>query len=250
MPYQSLAPRPAAQASWEHAVPDEILVPVRERQTVHEGVYRQLRQALMTGRYDPAQRLTIPTLAASFGTSHMPVREALRRLSAEKALVQAANGSVFVPPVNLAQLDDICRARVTLEGLATELAVPRMEARDLRKLEALRLAHEEAGVEDGIYTSLARNQEFHFQIYGLSGSEVLPQLIEALWLRFGPYMRMLSHHLSPVMDTKDFRNGAEYHHAAMAAFAKGNAAAARRAIETDIAATQAMLRQLLDAASD
>lgn len=229
-------------------MPDDILVPVRERQTVNEGVYRQLRQALMTGRYDPSQRLTIPTLATSFGTSHMPVREALRRLSAEKALIQAANGSVFVPPVTRDQLDDICRARITLEGLATELAVPRMRPKDLRKLESLRLAHEEAGIEDGIYNSLACNQEFHFQIYGLSGSQVLPQLIEALWLRFGPYMRMLSHHLAPIMDTADFRNGAEYHHAAMAAIMAGDAIGARRAIEADIVATQSMLRDLLDAA--
>ncbi len=228
-------------------MPDDILVPVRERLTVHEGVYRQLRQALMTGRYGPAQRLTIPGLASSFGTSHMPVREALRRLSAEKALAQAANGSVFVPPVSRARLDDICRARTTLEGLATELAVPRMRRNDLRHLEGLREAHEGAGVEDGIYTSLGHNQAFHFCIYGLSGSEVLPELIEPLWLRFGPYMRMLSLHLGPMMDTPDFRNGAEYHHAAMAAFAEGNAVAARRAIEADIAATQAMLHRLLDA---
>ncbi len=230
-------------------MPDDILMPVRERRTIHEGVYRQLRQALMTGRYDPGQRLTIPALAASFGTSHMPVREALRRLSAENALVQGANGSVSVPPVMRDQLDDICRARVTLEGLATELAVPRMQPRDLRRLEALRLAHEQAGIEDGIYTSLAHNQAFHFHIYALSGSEVLPQLIEALWLRFGPYMRMLSHHLAPVMGTADFRNGAEYHRAVMAACIAGDAEAAARAIVADIGATQGMLRGLIAAAA-
>lgn len=224
---------------------EDILIPVRERQTVQEGVYRQLRHTLMTGRYDPAQRLTIPTLAESFGTSHMPVREALRRLTAENALVQAANGSVFVPDVTRERLDDLCRARIALEGMAAELATPRITPAALRQLDALRVAHEEAGVEEGIYTSLARNQEFHFRIYRLSGSEVLPQLIEALWLRFGPYMRMLSHHLAPVLGTADFRNGAENHRAMMDAFARGDAAAARRAIEADIGATQALLHELV-----
>jgi DNA-binding GntR family transcriptional regulator len=227
----------------------EILVPVRERQTIQESVYRQLRQTLMNGMYDPTQRLTIPSLAASFGTSHMPVREALRRLTAENALEQAANGSVFVPTVSRDKLDDLCRARIALEGLATELAVPHITASHLQQLEALRLAHEQAGVENGIYVSLARNQEFHFMIYRLSGSDLLPQMIEALWLRFGPYMRMLSHHLAPLLGTPEFRNGAENHHAAMAAFAAGDAAAARRAIETDITATQALLRPLIAAAA-
>jgi DNA-binding GntR family transcriptional regulator len=226
-------------------MPSEILIPVRERQTIQDSVYRQLRQTLMTGRYDPNQRLTIPTLAETFGTSHMPVREALRRLTAENALVQGANGSVSVPPVSRAALDDICRARAALEGLATELAAVRMAAADRRHLEALRVAHETAGIEDGIYTSLAHNQAFHFHIYRASGSDVLPQLIEALWLRFDPYMRMLSQHLAPVLGTREFRNGAEYHRAVVAAFELGDAPAARGAIEADISATQRLLQTVV-----
>ena len=51
-----------------------ILNPILARHTVQDGVYRQLRQALMAGRYDPGQRLTISLLADAFGVSHMPLR--------------------------------------------------------------------------------------------------------------------------------------------------------------------------------
>ncbi len=59
---------------------------VSSRTTVQDGVYEQLRQALMWGRFEPGQVITIPALSAEFGTSHMPVREALRRLAAENGL--------------------------------------------------------------------------------------------------------------------------------------------------------------------
>ena len=53
------------------------LAPVSSRTTIQEGVYQQLRNALMAGSFDPGQTLTIASLAESFGTSNMPVREAL-----------------------------------------------------------------------------------------------------------------------------------------------------------------------------
>jgi DNA-binding GntR family transcriptional regulator len=224
---------------------DGILVPISSRHTVQDGVYQQLRTALMAGQYDPGQRLTIGLLATAFGVSHMPVREALRKLVAENALEQGANGSVSVPNVRQDRLDDICRARIALEGLAAELAAPLITDTGIRTLDRLRISHKDAGIEDGAYESLARNQEFHFFIYRASGSEVLPQLIEALWLRFGPYMRMLSHHLVQSVGPAGFRNGAEFHANAIKALERRDASAFRFCVEADIRATHAMLRPLV-----
>ena len=100
--------------------------PVSSRTTIQDGVYQQLRQALMNGQFNPAQSLTIAGLAETFGTSNMPVREALRRLAAENALEIASNGSARVPVVTAARLDDLCRARIAVEALATELGAPRL----------------------------------------------------------------------------------------------------------------------------
>jgi DNA-binding GntR family transcriptional regulator len=80
---------------------DEGFGPVSGRVTVQDAVYLQLREALLIGRFDPGQVLTIASLSQTFDTSHMPVREALRRLAAEKALEVARNGSARVPPVSV-----------------------------------------------------------------------------------------------------------------------------------------------------
>ena len=218
--------------------------PVSSRSTIQDGVYRQLRHALMTGRFDPGQTLTISSLAGILGTSHMPVREALRRLGAENALEIAANGSARIPTVSRARLDDICRARVALEGLATELAAPRVGEAEIEKLATLVREHEAS--RDNVYGMLGKNQEFHFFLYAASGSEVLLQLIETLWLRFGPYMRMLTRNVEPILRSEEGETYTVHHHEALAALKTGNAIAARKAITSDIAATRALLSRFVD----
>src|SRR5215208_3980695 len=74
-------------------------LPKLQRNTLNEAVYQQLKQALMTGRIAPGSTMTIRSLAASFGVSLMPVREALRRLLAEHVLVLQPNRSVALPVI-------------------------------------------------------------------------------------------------------------------------------------------------------
>ncbi len=101
------------------------LAPVT-RETMQERVYRELRRALINGRFDPGQALTLHQLAASLHTSAMPVREAVARLVSEQALEAASNRSVRVPPVEARRLADLLQARRVIEGTALELAAGRL----------------------------------------------------------------------------------------------------------------------------
>ncbi len=215
--------------------------PVGSRITVQDTVYQQLRHALMIGRFDPGQALTIASLAEAFGTSNMPVREALRRLAAESALEIAPNGSARVPIVTRARLDDLCRARVAVEGLAAELGAPRLTPAEIATLEQIVADQQAIGRNDSIYELISKNQQFHFTIYRASGSEVLFQLIETLWLRFGPYMRRLSTHVAPSMKAGTMEPSGR-HQAIIAAVKERDFARVRDEIAADIQATQETLR--------
>ncbi|MBL0372518.1 GntR family transcriptional regulator [Rhizobium sp. KVB221] len=219
--------------------------PVSGRVTVQDGVYLQLREALLIGRFDPGQVLTIASLSQSFDTSHMPVREALRRLAAENALEIARNGSARVPPVSVARLDDLCRARATIEGLATELATQIIGPEEIDALEAVVAAHEICARDGQVFEMLATNREFHYLIYKASKSEVLIQLIDTLWLRYGPYMRMLSAHVGPRMATEDFGSYTLHHRRIIAAMRQRDAVRAREEMVSDIRDTQDLLRSLI-----
>ncbi|BBQ02499.1 GntR family transcriptional regulator (plasmid) [Burkholderia sp. SFA1] len=215
------------------------------RVTVQEKIYADLRMSLMRGRFDPGQPMVIQALASAYGTSPMPVREAVRQLVAENGLKSLPNGTVQVPQVSEDKLHDLCEARLALEGLATSLACEHMTTATLRKLKGLIAEHEHAMEDDGIYTSLDKNQEFHFLIYATSRSTVLPPLIESLWLQYGPYMRFISRHLGSQVIESLRSNGTDFHHLLLEAFEKRNPAAARAAMESDIRRTTNMLSDLL-----
>ncbi len=216
--------------------------PTSARRTVQEAVYQRLSYALMTGQFDPGQVLTISYLSDLFGTSHMPVREALRRLAAENALETTTAGSCRVPLVTRSRLDDLCDARSVVEAAAAMRATPHIDPPLLRALEYNIVDHVAAGVEGRVPTMLQKNQEFHFLIYRAARSPSLLELIEALWLRFGPFLRMLSEHLK-----EHGGNRAEYtshHRDIVAAIKRGDADAVGRHIVEDIHATQQLLQTL------
>jgi DNA-binding GntR family transcriptional regulator len=219
--------------------------PVVVRRTIQEGVYQGLSHALMTGRFDPGQTLTISSLSELFGTSHMPVREALRRLAAENAVEIASTGSARVPNVSRARLDDLCSARVIIEGAAAEMAAPNVDAQQIRALEHNIADHIAAGREENIQALLVKNQEFHFTIYRASHSDVMVQLIESLWLRFGPYLRMLSTHMEPLLKAEDAETFIRHHQLIIKALKRHDVAAVRDHMVNDIKTTHALLQTLV-----
>ncbi|KPQ05538.1 MAG: transcriptional regulator [Rhodobacteraceae bacterium HLUCCA12] len=223
---------------------DAALRPVSARVTVADSVYRNLRQALVLGRFDPGQVLTIGALADSFQTSHMPVREALRRLGAEGAVEIRANGSAHVPDVTPEALDDITRARLALEGLATALAVERMSEEEVRALDDLEARHSATAQQRDVYEMLERNHDFHFAIYAGAQSPVLLNLIESLWLRYGPFMRLLSQSIAPRIEGSTHEPFLQGHREIVDAIRARNTTRARTAIERDIEGTRALLAGL------
>jgi DNA-binding GntR family transcriptional regulator len=199
------------------------------RETVQERVYTALRDQLMRGGFEPGQKLKIAELAAAFGTSAMPVREALNRLAVERALETLPSRTVRVPALSKAALQDLREARFAIEGLAIARAASHMTADSLRVLEGLIDAQTATDSEHVSEGSALQNRAFHFAIYRQSGSAVLLPIIESLWLQFGPYLRAASERF----DGGEGR-GTNFHVEILAALARGDGPAARAALEADI----------------
>ena len=208
------------------------------RETVQERVYAELRKLLMQGRFQPGQALKIAEVAEVFGTSIQPVREAIRQLTAERALEALPNRSARVPEWDRARLEDLRRARIANEGLAAELAAARATDDDIARL--VKILDEEIAADDAhhVEASVAQNREFHFTLYRVSGSVVLMPIIESLWLQFGPYIRRSA-------DRFDGRGGrgAKHHLEAMRALRRRDPAKVRAAIERDIDRVFAILSE-------
>ena len=223
---------------------DAALQPIAARITVADGVYQNLREALILGRFDPGQVLKIGALADTFHTSHMPVREALRRLGAEGAVEIRANGSAHVPEVALDTLEDISRARLALEGLATELAAERMSEEQICAVEELEKRHSATTQVRDVYEMLEHNRDFHFAIYAAAQSPVLLNLIESLWLRYGPFMRLLSQRITLQFESGTLEPFQRVHREIVEAIRARDCVRARTGICLDIEGTKKLLAEI------
>ena len=208
--------------------------------TLQDHVYRQLSDLILNGEIAPGQTVTIQAVSDAFGVSAMPVREALQRLTAAKALTVISGRSIGIPPLNKERLLDLKRVRLEVEGLAGEWAARQAASADLDLLEMELHALATAAAAGDVRGYLRANRQFHFAIYRAAGSDVLLALIESLWLQISPYFHLL--HASGNYEVSN-REHAEM----LNAMRRGDARHLRASIVADIEAAAVVLLDCLEA---
>jgi len=217
----------------------EIQVEPLTRDTLQERVYSQVAGLILDGGIAPGQLVTIQSLADSFGVSTMPVREALKRLTAANALTVVSGRSMGIPPLNLDRLTDLRNVRLELEGVAVAWAARANDSKTLVRLDE-DLDRMDRAIEEGNAKAfLQANRSFHFTVYRASRSPALVSLIEILWLQISPYFNLLRGSGNYVAANASHRLVAE-------AIRQGDATAAREAMAADINGAYAVLARLLD----
>lgn len=194
---------------------------------LHDRAYLALKEALLEGRIPPGQPVTVASLAALLGSGTMPMREAVRRLTAEGGLEASATRRLTVPALGRARFEALVRARLLLEPQAAEDALPWLDAATVAGLDQIDATLSGAIRARDVAGYMRLNYRFHFGIYRAAPDSVLCPLIESLWVQFGAYMHLL-------FDRAPAHLAADRHQAALAAIRAGDAAALRAAIAADI----------------
>lgn len=161
------------------------LKPVR-RETLEDQVYRALRQAILEGRLKGGERLVQEALASTFGTSRIPVRDALRRLHQEGLVEADERGGYRVATWGPEDVEDVYTLRLLLEPEALRLAGPKLSEEELDELEALQFQMEEAASEGDLDRYVDLNRSFHFFLYEAAGKRRLFLFIQMLWSGLPP----------------------------------------------------------------
>lgn len=169
----------------------QVLTVDRAHETQRERVYFEVRRSLMAGDFEPGQKITIGAVSSALGVSATPVREALRRLTAERALTMRPNRSVAVPRLSRVEVLKIREIRCLLEGDAAAEAAERASNFEIDQLSQLMLAMAGARDRRDPKAILHINEQFHFVIYNAARIPVLVEIIETLWLRSAPTMNVL-----------------------------------------------------------
>nr|WP_298168071.1 GntR family transcriptional regulator [uncultured Pseudomonas sp.] len=207
---------------------------------LQEQLYQRIREGLLAGRFQPGERMKIRDLASEWGTSPMPVRAALQRLVAEGALEGEPQRSVRVPAMTRARFEHILQVRLSLEGLAVELAAPRLDAADLAALAEFSARMAQALEVRDVQGYLRANSAFHLRLYRGCDNAILLRMIETLWLQVGPFFNRLFTEADLSLRLNDF------HGQALAALTAGDGQGARAAIEQDLRYFGQFLLNLLD----
>ena len=209
------------------------------RVTLPDEIYRRIKNMILDGDLVPGESVTLQNLASAFGVSPMPVREALQRLTAERALTVISGRSIGIPELDAARLRDLTRVRLEIESTAAAWATPNVGTEDAANLQRLVDAMAAAIAAGDTHAYVRANHDFHFGVYRASGSETLLTTIEALWLQVSPYFHLLH-------SSGNYRAANEQHRLILEAIRARDAEACARHVRRDIESATAVLLDMLN----
>lgn len=146
-----------------------------------------LREAIFEGRLSAGTQLKQNDLAAEFGVSAIPVREAFQTLVAEGLAITHRHRGVIVAPMSEADIVDIAELRALLEAEALRLSAPYLTAADLDEADAT-LA--KARVAGNKASHAALHFQFHRALYGKAGRPRLLTQIDTLFVHMNRYVML------------------------------------------------------------
>lgn len=160
---------------------------LRERKTITDYLATALRTAIYDGQFADQEELNQVELAAFFGTSRVPIREALRQLQAEGLVQHIAHHRTIVTGLSLPDLLEAVEMRAVLEAYLLRKAAPKMDKADLNRLR--KLCDEADRIKDYGSQWVLKNWDFHRLLYSRSDSPGIVSTVERLQLNIERYAR-------------------------------------------------------------
>ena len=193
----------------------------------HERVYRSLRSEIMHGVIKAGTALTIRGIAATYGVSMTPAREAVRRLSAEGALSVSSTGRVTAPILTTERIEELASIRALLEPELASRAQPRAHMALIERLYAINGNISQAIVKNEPIDYVRLNLEFHRTLYLRAQAPAMLAVAETVWLQLGPTM-------SSLYAKMQRREATDNHLKVISALRAGDEAGLRLAIRADV----------------
>ncbi len=207
--------------------------------TVADTVAAELHIGILRGEFPGGSQLKIQELADRFGVSTMPIREALRNLTALGLVQILPHRGARVLELSLEDMHDTMSVRLALEPLATERAAANLSGEDAT-LAMASLARMEAHIaSNDRITARSDHRDFHLTLYRAAGSPWLLRLIEPLWQNADRYRFAY-----PLTDADQIESNHE-HRLILAACIAGDAEAASQEMRSHLERTRTRVETVL-----
>jgi DNA-binding GntR family transcriptional regulator len=204
-----------------------------------EQVYQSIKEKVLNLSLDPTQPLNEKLLIQETGGTAKLVQEALKRLAADRVVVQERDRWYVAREATSAIMHEIFEVRTTLEGMCARLAAERVSEETIERMEQLLGDFERVLRQGDNKALLAVDQKFHKLLYEASGNRFLARALDEMYvliyrLSFFALDRMGS-----------VRGNVEEHREILHALKGGDARAAERIIQHHISHFQKMVEELL-----
>jgi DNA-binding GntR family transcriptional regulator len=150
-----------------------------------QSIKSRIYDDIVRGSFDPGTRMTIDMLAGRYGSSHMPIREALRELAGEGLLQFEPRRGARSLPVDRRFISNLWMLRAELEPLLARLAAGKMTAQGLRDLQAIQEELEAAVARGDDQAAIEANVRFHRVINQIADNPEASTIVDRHWLLIG-----------------------------------------------------------------
>lgn len=199
-------------------------------------VTSEIRRAVLTGALSAGEQFSIRDLAAQLGVSHIPIREALRRLESQGLIVLRQARSASVAPLSTDDLAAIYRLRYVVELPLAGASAGRRESAEIARLDALLEASRDHDPE----IAWQAHYEFHEALVHPAANAWDDRVLQTLWTAAERYTHLV---FDPTQITEDERQRRyEKHRLLRDAALVGDAAAMAQALREHLSANEERIR--------
>ncbi|MFQ5353960.1 MAG: GntR family transcriptional regulator [Thermodesulfobacteriota bacterium] len=154
--------------------------PVERPLTLRESIVDFIKDAVVSGRLKPGERVPEQEIAANFGISRTPIREAFRQLESEGFISLIPRKGAVVSPITDKDVVEFYAIKSLLEGYAARTACPSLTTRDIKRLESLNAAMKKCAEKGDVKGFFSLDNQFHDTFLMACGNDKLYALVHSL----------------------------------------------------------------------
>jgi DNA-binding GntR family transcriptional regulator len=133
----------------------------RQRVSLLEQAYDEIKHRIITCRYRPGEVLSEADISANLKIGRTPIHQAIHKLTKDELISILPRKGVMVRPVSIDEAIEIIGIRLLTEGYCARLAAERADESELRQLEQILHSCEEAIEKRDVEKLMLLDREFH-----------------------------------------------------------------------------------------
>jgi DNA-binding GntR family transcriptional regulator len=159
-------------------------------ETMVDGITERLRRAIISGTIRPSERIRVADLERKFGVSHIPIREALRRLQSEGFVEISPRRTTIAAGVDLGDLANIYDLRRIIEVEIGRRAVSRMTKSDIDTVRRALENFQAVANDPSSAVFWERHRDFHWALLAPAANPTVRRVLDHLWQSSERYVRL------------------------------------------------------------